>query len=125
MEKKTAVIGIAVLVVAAVGWFSVTYFEVDAAGEFEAPSVDVNVDGGALPAFEIEQTKETELPDVDVDTDSGNIPEFEVKGPDVEVGSKKVNVPTPDIDVKMEETEVEVPAIGIEAPGEEEDVVNE
>lgn len=123
MNTKAVTAIVAVLALAVIGWFTVTFFEVEASGNFEMPSVDVNVQEGQLPKFDVEQTQETKLPDVDVDADAGNVPEFEVKGPDIEVGTKEVDVPVPDVDVKMEEKTVEVPAIGIEAPGEEEDIV--
>lgn len=116
-----AIVGVIVLVL--VGLFFYNYSDVEASGDFELPSVDVDVKEGALPKFEVEQTQEMKMPDVDVDADSGNVPEVEVRLPDVEVGTKPVDVSVPDVDVKMEEKTVDVPTIGIEKPGEEEDVV--
>lgn len=117
MDKK--IIGgiVALLAIAAVAWFSVTYFEVDAAGDFELPSIDVDADGGQMPEYDVEQEQEAELPDVDVQGEAGEIPEVEVRGPDVEVGTDEMNVPVPDIDMK--ETDVTVPDVDIEQPGEE------
>ncbi len=102
MDKKIGIAVIAVLLVARVAWFSVTYFDVDAAGDFEMPSVDVDAESGQLPEYEVEQTQETELPEVDTDAQAGEVPEFEVQGPDVEVGTEEMDVPVPDVDMEEE-----------------------
>lgn len=116
---------VVVLVLAFAGWFAMTYFNVKTTGEFEAPSVSVDVKEGALPKFKVEQTQEMEMPDVDVDADAGSVPGIEIETPSVEIGTKEVEIEVPNVDVKMEKKTIEVPAIGIEKPGEESDVVQE
>lgn len=64
-----------------------------------APEVDVRTEPGQLPRYEVEQTQEGRLPDVDVDARGGRLPEVDVRGPDIEVERRTVEVPVPDVDV--------------------------
>jgi hypothetical protein len=66
--------------------------EVNKTSDGEMPSVDAK--GGEMPKVDIEAGK---LPDVDVD--AGKLPGVEIKGPDVEIGSKEVDVTVPTVDV--------------------------
>lgn len=50
-----------------------------------------------LSACEVNKTSEGEMPTVDVD--AGKLPGVEIKGPDVEVGSKEVDLTVPTVDV--------------------------
>jgi sporulation protein YlmC with PRC-barrel domain len=100
MKFPKACITIAVLSTALV-----TGCDIDQTEETRLPDVDVNVDAGQLPEYEVKQTQEGKLPDVDVDAKEGNMPEFEVRGPEVSVGTKtvEVEVPTVDVDIPDEE----------------------
>ena len=88
------VAGILVVLVLVLGvWFAVSFFEVEATGEFD-------------------------MPEVNIETEAGQIPEVEVRGPDVRIDTKKVEVPVPDVDVDvdMKDTEIDVPDIDIQPP---------
>jgi len=75
--------------------------DIDKTADGEMPDVDVAFEKGNLPKYEVTKTEEGRLPDVDVDVEGGKLPEFDVDGPDVHVGTKKVEVTVPDVDVDM------------------------
>lgn len=75
--------------------------DVEQTEEGSLPDVDVSADAGQLPEYEVEKVQEGEMPDVDVDVSGGNLPEYDVEGPDVDVGTKTVEVEVPDIDVDL------------------------
>ena len=70
----------------------------------------------ALAACDVDQTEEGALPDVDVE--GGNLPEYDVEGPDVDVGTREVEVPDtvtlPDVDISGPDDAEGVPVTGDE-----------
>ena len=82
--------------------------DVDVADKGKMPDVDVDVKSGQLPEYEVKQTQEGRMPDVDVNATSGKLPDIDVRGPDIDVGEKKIDipdsitVPTVDVDVPKE-----------------------
>ncbi len=54
-----------------------------------------------LAGCRVEQTEKGAMPDVEVDVDGGNLPKYDVDGPDVDVGTKTIEVKTPDVDVTL------------------------
>jgi hypothetical protein len=55
--------------------------------------------GLCLVSCEVEKVEEGRAPDIDIDADPGKLPKYDVDAPDVEVGTKKVEVDVPTIDV--------------------------
>jgi len=57
-----------------------------------------------LSACDVDAEDERKLPEVNVDVEKGRMPDVEVRGPDVEVSEKKIDIPdsvtVPTIDVK-------------------------
>ena len=96
---KNKVSKIAGLFLGSIAVASISSCDVDQTKEGKMPSVDVDAEGGKMPKVEV--TEKGKLPSVDVDAEGGQLPEFEVKGPDVEVGSRKVEVEVPTIDVDL------------------------
>lgn len=76
--------------------------DVDVEKRGKAPDVDVSGEPGQLPKYEVNKTQEGKLPDVNVDVEPGRMPEYDVRGPDVDLGTKKVEVPTLDVDMPKE-----------------------
>lgn len=68
---------------------------------------DVKTEGEVnLPQYEVRKTQEGNLPEVRTEGEV-QLPKYDVQGPDVEVGSKKVEVPTLDIQTPQEQREEE------------------
>jgi len=64
----------------------------------------------ALAACDVDQTQEGELPDVDVQAEGGQVPAYDVDAPDVDVNTEEVTVPVPDVDITpADETEMDDP----------------
>jgi len=59
-----------------------------------------------LVSCEVKKTEEGSLPKVKTEGEV-NLPKYDVQGPDVEVGSKQVEVPTIDIQTPQEQREEE------------------
>ena len=55
----------------------------------------------ALAGCKVDKTQEGELPDVEVKADGGQLPKYEVETPEVDVGSKTVEVEVPTATVEM------------------------
>lgn len=55
----------------------------------------------ALSACTVEKTEEGELPAVDVDVEGGALPAYDVETPEVNVDTETVPVTVPDVDVEM------------------------
>ncbi len=55
----------------------------------------------ALAGCNVEKTQEGELPDVEVKADGGQLPKYDVETPEVELGTKKVEVEVPTATVEM------------------------
>ena len=55
----------------------------------------------ALAGCKVEKTQEGELPDVEVKAEGGQLPKYDVETPEVEVGSKTVEVEVPTATVGM------------------------
>jgi hypothetical protein len=47
---------------------------------------------------DVDQTQAGELPDVDIE--GGQLPKYDVDAPDVDIGTKEVEVTVPDIDIE-------------------------
>lgn len=73
----------------------------------------------AATACDIDQTRDAELPDVDVDVQGGQLPAWDIDGPDVTVGTTTKTVTVPKLVVVTEEEQVEVPYIDVDVPGED------
>ena len=65
--------------------------------------VDVN-DKGKMPAVKVEP---------------GRAPDVDVRGPDVDINTKKTEVTVPDVDVKTEKKTITVPDIDVKIPKED------
>ena len=64
---------------------------------------DVNVEGETqLPKYEVTKTQEGNLPEVTTEGEV-QLPKYNVEGPDVEVGSKTIEVEVPTVDVETPE----------------------
>ncbi len=64
---------------------------------------DVKTEGDVeLPKYEVRKTEAGNLPEVRTEGEV-KLPEYDVQGPDVEVGSKQVEVPTIDIQTPAEQ----------------------
>jgi hypothetical protein len=86
-----------------------TACDVDVRDKGELPEVYVDAQAGKMPDVDVD-VEPGKLPDVDVDAEAGKLPEVDVRGPDVHVGEKKVEVTVPDVDVDVpEEHENEPP----------------
>lgn len=57
----------------------------------------------ALTACDVDKTSDGELPEIDVDAEAGKLPSYEVNTPEVETGTKTVEVEVPTVDVKPAE----------------------
>lgn len=55
----------------------------------------------ALAGCNVEKTQEGELPNVEVKADGGQLPKYDVETPEVELGTKKVEVEVPTATVEM------------------------
>lgn len=60
----------------------------------------------ALTACDVDKTQEGELPDVDVNAEGGQLPAYDVETPEVDVGTEEVQVEVPDVDVEMPDEDV-------------------
>lgn len=60
----------------------------------------------ALTACDVDQTQEGELPDVDVNAEGGELPAYDVETPEVDVSTETVPVAVPDVDVEMPDEDV-------------------
>lgn len=71
-----------------------------------------------LSACNVEKTQEGELPEVDVDAQGGQLPAYDVETPDVDVGTQPAQVTTPDVDVDVgtETSTVPVPDVDVTLP---------
>ena len=74
----------------------------------------------SLSACNVEKTQEGELPKVDVDAQGGQLPAYKVETPDVDVNTREATVPVPDVDVNVErkEAQVTVPNVDVTIPSE-------
>ena len=52
-----------------------------------------------ITACQVKKTQDAELPKVDVKTTGGQLPKYDVKGPDVNVGTKKETIEVPTVHV--------------------------
>jgi len=50
---------------------------------------------------DVDVKEEGRAPDVDVAVDPGKLPDVDVRGPDVDVGTKKKEITVPDVDVDV------------------------
>lgn len=55
----------------------------------------------ALSACDVDKTQEGEMPTVDVDAEGGALPAYDVETAEVDVDTKEVLVEVPDVDVEM------------------------
>lgn len=55
----------------------------------------------ALAACDVDQTEEGALPEVDVEAQGGQMPAYDVETADVEVGTRPAEVQVPEVDVTM------------------------
>lgn len=78
----------------------------------------------ALVACDVDKTQEGELPEVDVDAEGGQLPAYDVEAPEVDVGSEPVTVPVPDVDVEMPDEDGPVEDAAEDAADEELDPPN-
>ncbi len=67
-----------------------------------------------LTACRVTQTEEGELPEVDVDVEGGKLPAFDVDAPDVDVNIGETEVTVPKVDVDIEKGDVEVPTLDVD-----------
>lgn len=72
----------------------------------------VFVGASLLSSCDVDKTAAGELPDVDVDVsaEAGKLPEYEVRGPDVQTGTKTIEVEVPTVDVDIPEEDENEPA---------------
>ncbi|GHA75752.1 hypothetical protein [Cognatilysobacter bugurensis] len=79
-----------------------------------------------LSACNVEKTQDGELPDVDVNAQGGELPAYDVETADVDVGTEPATVSVPDVDVDVgsEQKTVEVPDVDVNMP-QENDAVEE
>jgi hypothetical protein len=67
---------------------------------------------------DVDVKEEGRAPDVDVSVDPGKLPDVDVRGPDVDVGTKKKEITVPDVKVDIpSENEKEIDASKEPAPG--------
>lgn len=71
-----------------------------------------------LSACNVEKTQEGELPDVDVNAQGGELPAYDVETADVDVNTKQTEVTVPDVDVNSETKTVPVPDVDVNMPQE-------
>jgi uncharacterized lipoprotein len=73
-----------------------------------------------LSACNVEKTQEGELPDVDVNAQGGELPAYDVETADVDVNTKPAEVTVPDVDVNVnsEKATVPVPDVDVNMPQE-------
>lgn len=93
-----------------------TACDVEKTREGSMPDVDVSVKEGQLPEYEVKKTQEGKLPDVDVDVKGGQLPAYDIDTPDVDIGTKEVEVEVPDVDVSTKKKTITVPDVDIEMP---------
>ncbi|MDQ3204929.1 MAG: hypothetical protein M3Q40_00115 [Pseudomonadota bacterium] len=55
----------------------------------------------ALAACDVDQTQEGELPEVDVNAQGGQMPAYDVETADVDVGTRTETIEVPTMDVQM------------------------
>lgn len=78
-----------------------------------------------LGACDVDQTQEGELPEVDVQAEGGQMPAYDVEGPDVSVESERRQVTVPDVEVQREQATVTVPDVDVDLPEDEEQAQEE
>ena len=100
MKKTIKIITTPLLVT---GFFAFAACDVDQTAQGEMPDVDVEGELEA-PEYEVVKTDDGNIPDVKVDGEL-KLPKFDVDGPDVEVGSTKIEVPTVDVDLPDDDEE--------------------
>lgn len=102
----------------ALGSLALAACDVEKTREGSLPDVDVDVTSGQLPRYEVEQTQEGKLPDVDVDVSGGQLPAYDIDTPDVDIGTREVEVEVPDVDVdvKTQKKTITVPDVDVEMP---------
>jgi len=93
-----------------------TACDVEQTREGSLPDVDVDVKSGQLPEYEVKKTQEGKLPDVDVDVKGGQLPAYDIDTPDVDIGTKEIEVEVPDVDVSTKKKTITVPDVDIEMP---------
>lgn len=71
-----------------------------------------------LSACNVEKTQEGELPDVDVNAEGGQLPAYDVETADVDVNTRPAEVTVPDVDVNTETKTVPVPDVDVTMPRE-------
>ncbi len=94
----------------AIASFALSACDVDVKDEGALPSVDAEVKEGQLPEYEVVKKQEGKMPDVDVNVEGGKLPDVDVRGPEVDVGSKEIELPD----------SIEVPTIDVDIPKEKE-----
>lgn len=62
----------------------------------------------ALSACDFEQTREGEMPEVDVDVEGGQLPAYEVDAPDVDVEMEERTIKVPTIEISEDDDEPDV-----------------
>lgn len=69
---------------------------------------------------DVDKTREGEMPDVDVDVEGGQLPAYDVETPDVDVRGEErtIEVPDVDVDVDSEERTITVPDVDVTMPDE-------
>ncbi len=93
------------LAAVAIASLALSACEVDVKDEGKLPSVDVDAKEGQMPEYEVVKKQEGEMPEVNVDAEAGRLPDVDVRGPDVDVGTKEIDIPdsikVPTIDIDM------------------------
>ncbi|WP_208351756.1 hypothetical protein [Pseudaestuariivita rosea] len=73
----------------------------------------VLVGAAAVYMVDIDQTQEASLPDVDVQVEGGNLPAYDVETGSIELTSDEATVTVPEVEVDTQQVEVTVPGISI------------
>ncbi|MFC7336801.1 hypothetical protein ACFQY0_06410 [Haloferula chungangensis] len=114
---KRSITSYTTALVSAFAVISLSSCDVDTVEEGEMPSIDVDAEKGKMPKVEV--TEEGKLPSVDVDAKGGKLPKVDIDGPDIDVGSKKVEIEVPTVDVDLPDDDEE--GQGDESPADAKD----
>ncbi|SMF61818.1 hypothetical protein [Allosphingosinicella indica] len=67
--------------------------------------------------WSVDQTREAKLPDVEVQAQGGQLPAYDVDSKEVVVGTTTANIEVPKVETKTEQ--VQVPVVGVKDNGEQ------